>query len=223
MQTKIEKMESIIGYHFKNRKLSEYALTHPSYDSKCSYERLEFLGDLVLDAVVGINLFRQYPSAEESFLTDLKSAYVNSKYLHNVGIVLKLRKFIRHKNYEVPKMDNFVESIIGAIYLDSGWRKSEIFIKKFILNKKIDPIRNHKNILSSVSKKHFGIEPGYEIVSEKGLPHKRIYAVKTKIPGKRYVGKGTGRTKKDAEMQAAEDLLRKLGKHKFLNILSNQK
>lgn len=217
MQTKkIEKLESVIGYRFKNKKLLEQALTHPSYESAGSYERLEFLGDLVLDAVVGINLFREYPSAEESFLTDLKSAYVNSKYLHNAGISLKLAGFVRHKNYEVPRLDNFIEGLIGAIFLDSGWRKAEVFIRKAILNKKIEPIRNHKNILSTVSKKHFGIDTHYELVSEKGPAHKRKYVFKARIPGKKYVGRGTGSTKKDAEMQAAEDLLRKLAKCKSL-------
>jgi len=219
MQTqKIEKLESVMGYRFRRKKLLEQALTHPSYESAGSYERLEFLGDLVLDAVVGINLFREYPSAEESFLTDLKSAYVNSKYLHSAGVSLKLGRFVRHRNHEVPKLDNFVEGLIGAIFLDSGWKKAEAFIKKVILNKKIEPIRNHKNILSTVSKKHFGAETRYELISEKGPPHKRIYVFKARIPGRKYVGNGSGPTKKEAEMLAAEDLLRKLSKYKSRKI-----
>jgi ribonuclease III len=216
MQTKeIEKIESIVGYHFKNKKFLKQALTHPSYESAGSYERLEFLGDLVLDAVVGIYLFREYPSEEESFLTDLKSAYVNSKYLHNAGVALKIDRFIRHKNCEIPRLDNFIEGLIGAIFLDSGWRKAEVFIRKTILNRKIEPIRNHKNILSGVSKKYFGIDTSYELVSEKGPPHKRKYVFKARIPGRKYVGKGSGVTKKDAEMQAAEDLLLKLERYRF--------
>ncbi len=214
MQTKIKKLESVIGYRFKNKELMEFALTHPSYESKRSYERLEFLGDLVLDAIVGINLFSEYPDAEESFLTDLKSAYVNSKYLHNAGVTMKLEKFIRYRNCEVPRLDNFIEGIIGAVYLDSGWKKAEVLIKKIILNKKIEPIRNFKNILSTLSKRHFQIEPAYSVVSEKGLPHKKIYNVKVKIEGRKYVGRGSAGTKKDAEMQAAEDLLRKLEKYR---------
>ncbi len=215
---KIEKLESVIGYRFRKKELLVQALTHPSYESVGSYERLEFLGDLVLDAVVGINIFKEYPSAEESFLTDLKSAYVNSKYLHNAGLSMKLEKFVRYNNYEVPKLDNFVEGLIGAIFLDSGWKKAEIFIKKIILNKKIEPIRNHKNILAAVSKKHFGADAQYAPVSEKGPPHKKTYVFKAKIPGRKYVGRGAGSTKKDAEMQAAEDLLRKLSKYKSVSI-----
>lgn len=215
MQThRIEKLESILGYRFRRKKFLEQALTHPSYENVGSYERLEFLGDVVLDAIVGINLFKEYPSAEESFLTDLKSAYVNSKYLHDVGASLKLERFIRYKNYEVPRLDNFVEGLIGAIFLDSGWKKVEVFIKKFILNKKIEPMRNHKNILSGLARKHFGVDVRYEQVSEKGPPHKKVYVFKARIPGKKYVGRGSGSTKKEAEMLSAEDLLSKLSRYK---------
>ncbi len=219
MQEKLEEIESAIGYRFKNRKLLEQALTHPSYETTGSYERLEFLGDIVLDAIVGIILFKEYPSAEESFLTDLKSAYVNSRYLNNVGVTLKLERFIRHKSHEVPRLDNFVEGLIGAIFLDSGWKRAEDFVKKTILNKKIEPIKNYKNILSGLSKKHFGIDTHYELVSEKGPPHKRRYVFKARIPGIKYIGRGMGTTKKEAHMQAAKNLLQKLSKCNSFSIL----
>lgn len=204
-------LESIIGYRFKRKKLIEEALTHPSCDTGVSYERLEFLGDLILDAIVGLYLFKQYPEAPESFLTDLKAAYVNRKYLHNTGEEIKLQKFIHYKTHEIPRLDNFIEAIIGAIYLDSGWKKAEEFVKRFILNKRIEPIQNYKNILSSIAKKQFNTEPIYSIISEKGPPHRKTYTVKVKIPGKKYVGKGIAGNKKDAQMLAAKDLLQKLG------------
>ncbi|MCM8820433.1 MAG: ribonuclease III [Candidatus Omnitrophica bacterium] len=210
MQKNIEKLESVIGYRFKKKKLIEEAITHPSCDNGISYERLEFLGDLVLDAIVGTYLFKQHPSAPESFLTDLKAAYVNRKYLHKTGEDIKLHKFIQHRTSEVPSLDNFIEAIIGAIYLDGGWKRAEEFIKKFILNKKIGPIQNYKNILSSIARREFKTEPVYEIESEKGPPHKKIYTVKVRIPGKRYVGKGCAGNKKDAGMAAAKELLQKL-------------
>jgi len=216
MQEKIRKIESVIGHRFRKKGLIEQALTHPSCEGNGSYERLEFLGDLVLDAVVGINLFREYPSAEESFLTDLKAAYVNRKYLHNVGVSLKLQRFIRHRNFEIPRLDNFVEGIIGAVYLDGGWKKAETFIRKFILYRKMEPIRNYKNILSTLSKRHFNMEPSYAVVSEKGLPHKKTYDVRVRIAGKKHVGRGAGGNKKEAEMRAADDLLRKLEKYRHI-------
>lgn len=182
MQDKTKEIESIIGHKFKRKKFIEEALTHPSCDNGISYERLEFLGDIVLDVIVGISLFKEYPSAPESFLTDLKSAYVNRKYLQKVGEDMNLQKFILYKNYEIPHLDNFIEAIIGAIYLDSGWKKTGIFVKNFILNKKIQPMQNHKNTLASIARKQFKTEPIYEIVSEKGPPHKKTYQVKVKVP-----------------------------------------
>ncbi|MDD3725983.1 MAG: ribonuclease III [Candidatus Ratteibacteria bacterium] len=211
MQENIERLEEMIGYRFKRKHLIEEALTHPSCDNGISYERLEFLGDLILDAIVGITLFKKNPSASESFLTDLKSAYVNRKYLQKIGEDIKLHKCIQYRGYEVPHLDNFIEGIIGAIYLDSGWKSAETFVKRFILNKKIEPMQNYKNLLSSIARKEFKTEPVYQVISEKGPPHKKIYTVKVKIHGKRYVGTGKAGNKKDAEMSAAEELLRKLG------------
>ena len=124
---KIEKLEKYIGYEFKNKELLIQALTHPSYSNENSYERLEFLGDIILDAIVGVYLFKKYKNEDESFLTDLKSAYVNRNFLHKVGSHLNLRKYIRFKGHQISHLDNFVESIIGAIYIDGGWRRAENF------------------------------------------------------------------------------------------------
>ncbi|MCX8082158.1 MAG: ribonuclease III [bacterium] len=211
MQKKIEELEAVIEYRFKRKHLVEEALTHPSCENNISYERLEFLGDIVLDAIVGIHLFKEFPSAPESFLTDLKAAYVNKKYLHNTGENIKLQRFIQHRTSGIPSLDNFIEAIIGAIYIDSGWKKAETFVKKFILNKKIEPIQNYKNILSSIARRNFKTEPIYELISEKGPPHKKVYTVKVKIKGKKYVGKGIAGNKKEAGMLAAKQLLEKLG------------
>jgi len=208
-----KKLESVAGYSFKKKRYLEQALTHTSFDREGCNERLEFLGDLILDAIVGIYLFKKYPNADESFLTDLKSAYVNRRYLHDVGAFLKLQNFIRQVNYELPKLDDFVESLIGAIYLDGGWKGAEAFIKKFILNRKMKPISNHKNILAMVARNSFKAIPLYTLAKESGPAHKKKYTFKVKIPGRKYVGYGTGRNKKTAEMMAAEALLLKLQKY----------
>jgi ribonuclease-3 len=208
-----EKLEFLTGYVFKRKKLLQQALTHSSYNKEVNYERLEFLGDLVLDTIVGIYLFKKYPEADESFLTDLKAAYVNSRYLHEVGLFLKLGSFVKYINYELPKLDDFVESFIGAMYLDGGWKNTKIFVKKFILNKKIEPIKNYKNILSMVSKNCFDSEPIYTLSKEEGPPHKKEFKFKVKVIGKKYVGKGSGKNKKEAEMNAAKELLVKLKKY----------
>jgi ribonuclease-3 len=210
---KIRILEKKAGYQFKKKALPERALTHSSYDRDSCYERLEFLGDIVLDAIVGIHLFKAYPDSSESFLTDLKSAYVNSRNLHDTGMKLKLHDFINFNNYELPKLDDFVEAFIGALYLDGGWKNTEKFVKKFILSRKLEPMSNHKNILSMVAKKCFGSIPVYTLVKESGPSHRKVYRFKVKILGKRYAGYGKATCKKDAEMKAADDLLSKLKKH----------
>ena len=206
---KIEKLEKYIGYEFKNKELLIQALTHPSYSNENSYERLEFLGDIILDAIVGVYLFKKYKNEDESFLTDLKSAYVNRNFLHKVGSHLNLRKYIRFKGRQISYLDNFVESIIGAIYIDGGWRRAENFIKNFILKIPVEPLKDYKSLLYTFSIKISGFPPVYRIVNEKGPPHKRAYEVKVKIPRKKYVGRGKGRTKKEAEMNAAKNILQK--------------
>jgi len=208
MQT-IEKLEKIIGYEFRNKKLLKKALTHPSYSSENSYERLEFLGDLILDTIVGIYLFNKYKKERESFLTNLKSGYVNSKFLHNIGEEINLKEFIYYKTPEVPKLDTFVEGIIGAIYLDSGWESAKKFVKKFILSKKIAPLIDYKNLLNDIARKKFSSSVKYKLIKEVGPPHKKIFETEVEILGEKIVGKGKGFSKKESEILAAKDLLEK--------------
>ena len=206
---KIEKLEEQIGYKFKNKELLIKALTHPSYSNEDSCERLEFLGDIILDAIVGIYLFKKYKDKNESFLTDLKSAYVNRNFLHKIGTSLNLKKYIRFKGSKILYFDRFVESLIGAIYIDGGWRKVEKFVKNFILKIPLEPLKDYKTILYRFSIQISNSPPVYQIVKEKGPQHNKTYEVKVKIKGKRYVGRGKGRTKREAEMNAAKDILQK--------------
>ena len=103
-----------------------------------------------------------------------------------------------------------MEALIGAIYLDGGWKKVEKFIKKFILDKEMEPLKDYKNILQKISQKLKGAEPVYALVKEKGPPHDKEYEIKVKIPGIRKTGKGKGKTKKEAQLLAAKDILTKL-------------
>lgn len=206
----MEKLEKLINYKFKNKKLLEYSLTHSSYSKENSFERLEFLGDLILDVIVGIYLYKKHSKETESFLTDLKAAYVNKKYLTEVAKKLNIKSFIRYRGCEIRRLDRFVESLIGAIYLDGGWRNAEKFVKKFILDKKIKPLKDYKNILQKISQRLKNIDPVYILVKETGPPHDKKYEVKVKIPGIRKIGKGKGKTKKEAQLLAAKNLLTKL-------------
>lgn len=206
----IKKLEKALNYKFKNKNMVRKALTHPSFSNENSYERLEFLGDLILDAIVGVHIFKKYPKENESFLTNLKSSYVNKKFLQDVGERLEMQKYIKYNTSEVPKLDDSVEAIIGVIYLDGGWKNAERVIKKYILHKKIEPLMDYKGLLLNFAKKNFDSIVKYKIVKETGPDHKKKFEIKVKIDGKRRVGVGKAYTRKEAEMIAAQNLLEKL-------------
>jgi len=206
----MQKLEKIIDYKFKNKKLLTVALTHPSITHNESYEKFEFLGDLILNAIVGIYLFKKYNNKDEGFLTDLKSAYVNKNYLKEIADKINLKIFARYKEKNIKRTDKFLEALIGAIYLDGGLKKTEKFIKKFILNKELEPLKDYKNLILNYAKKFKGTEPIYEIVKIYGPCHKRKYEVKVKIKGIRKIGKGKGSSLKEAEILAAKSLYEKL-------------
>jgi ribonuclease-3 len=208
----MQKLERIIGYKFKNKKLLKMALTHPSFSHNESYEKLEFLGDLILDAIVGIYLFKKYKDKDEGFLTDLKSAYVNKNYLKEIADKINLKSFARYKGENIKRTDKFLEALIGAIYLDGGFKKAERFIKKFILSKELEPLKDYKNLILNYARKFKGTEPVYEIVKVYGPSHKRKYEVKVKIKGIRNVGRGKGNSLKEAEILAAKLLYEKISK-----------
>lgn len=205
-------VKRILGHTFRNRKILQLALTHPSVSLEDSYERLEFLGDLVLDFVVGTHLFRKHPKENEAFLTNLKSSYVNSNFLHAVGEELGLQKLIHYQGHTVPKLDNFLEAFIGALYLDAGLEKTATFIRKKILSKKVSPLIDYKNLLVTFARNRFGSGVEYKIVKVTGPEHRKVFEVKVKIPGRKRVGRGKAGSRRQAEAAAAQDLLHKLHK-----------
>ncbi len=206
----MQELEKIIGYRFRNKKYLEGALTHPSYSPDSSYERLEFLGDLILDTVVGIYLYKKYKDKNEEFLTNLKSSYVNNNYLKKICDEIQIMKFARHKNCNIKRTDRFLEALIGALYLDGGWIAVKKFIKNFILNRELEPLKDYKNLLLNYARKTKQVSPEYKIISEKGFPHKKEFVVKVKIKGIRKIGKGKGESIKEAELLAAKELYEKL-------------
>jgi ribonuclease-3 len=205
----MQRLEKIIEYKFKNKDLIQMALTHPSFSFYKSYEKLEFLGDLILDAIVGIYLYKKYKDKNEAFLTDLKSAYVNKNYLKEIADKIGLKNFASYKGDNIKRTDKFLEALIGAIYLDGGMKRAEKFIKKFILNKELEPLKDYKNLILNYARKIKGTEPIYEVIKMEGPPHKREYEVRIKIKGIRKVGRGKGNSLKEAEIIAAKSLYEK--------------
>ncbi len=218
-----ENFQKIIGYRIRNEKLFLEALLHRSflqYQSKphqrVSNERLEFLGDSILDLIVGKYLFDRYQNAEEGELTKIRSRLVNRKALVVYARELELNKYMfmsTSAEQAVKKgndsiLANAYEAIIAAIYLDSSFEEARKFVerqvlaavKKGILSTSDD---NYKSMLLEYAQGHgYGI-PRYGIVKEEGPDHDRIFTVEVTL-AEECIGRGSGRSKKEAEQQAAE-------------------
>ncbi|MCM8759255.1 MAG: ribonuclease III [Candidatus Omnitrophica bacterium] len=211
----IIKIEKKCGYKFKDPGLLITALTHSSYAHRYlveSNERLEFLGDAVLNFVVSAEIFKKNPLEDEQFLTELKSAYVNKNFLQKVGKKLSLGEGLRHIGLKDPRLDQVLESLIGAIYLDGGFVSAKKFIKKFILSHEIAPLRDYKGLLKTIAYERFGVTPDYKVKKIYGPPHRRRFLISVSIKNSRYLAQATGKTKKEAELKASMLLLNKIKK-----------
>jgi len=214
----IRTIEKKIGYEFKNKPLLERALTHASFDTTATknYQSLEFLGDSILDFVVAKKLMEINPDAHEGALTKNRAAIVSKEPLADEIDKLGLAKFLivgKGENaesiYSQAKIKSDIfESIIGAIYLDSG--KIEC-CEKFVLSK-LAPLFNgdskhllmkdFKTELNEYASKH-DLKIEYETLSSSGKPHEPTFVVAVKIDGLES-GKGEGKSKKEAEQHAAK-------------------
>ncbi len=211
-QTAIEKK---CGYRFKNKTYYKQAFSHRSISTKPreNYERLEFLGDAVIDIVVSRELMREFPEGDEGILTQKRSALVQKSFLSTMGQLLNLLDHIKiesnvdltQEKIALKQAANLYEALIGAIYLDGGLKSA----KKVIL----ETIWAHKELAwESVNYKGKLIElchlkqmenPKFLISNVSGPEHKKLFEVKVKIGKDLYPG-GIGSDKKTAEQQAAQ-------------------
>lgn len=221
------KFEEQTGLTFKDNHVLKSAFIHRSYlnehkGSKFeSNERLEFLGDAVLELVVTEYLYGNYPNPEGE-LTNWRSALVKGEMLAKVARTLKLGDYLflshgeeksggREKDYLLA---NTFEAVIGVIYLELGYEKAKDFIHKFLLIhlEEILDKGSHidaKSKLQERAQEKVGITPNYELHSEEGPDHNKIFTM-TAFIGERMVGKGKGSSKQVAEQKAAEDALKRL-------------
>ena len=223
-------VQKCISYRFKNLDYLITALKHRSYvysreqSGVHSNERLEFLGDAVLDLVVGEFFFNKFPRHREGQLTQLRSTLVNRKALARQARAMKLGRYVLLSTSEARSGGRFrhsilsdaYESIIGAIYLDGGLQPVRRFLHQSLLQElsaerpsEIDHSRNYKSALLEYTQGEGIGQPEYRVDSAVGPDHEKIFTIEVFVAGS-PVSKGTGTSKKNAEQDAARQAVEQL-------------
>jgi ribonuclease-3 len=208
-------LEKSLGYQFKNKKLITEALTHRSYKKEVNNERLEFLGDAVMDLIVGEYLFHLFPKAEEGTLSKLRAALVNEDSFTRLAKRLNLGKFLylspaeeNNNGREKPSiLSSAFEAVIGAIYLESGFEKAkEVALKllkeEFPVITPEELLKDYKTTLQEITQAHFGVVPEYRLISASGPDHKKEFEIGVFIHDKEYA-RAKGKSKKTAQQEGA--------------------
>lgn len=218
MNEQLKELEEKISYHFQDKHLLAQALTHSSYanehrlDHNHCNERLEFLGDAVLEIVTSDFLYHKYTEKPEGDLTKIRASIVCEPTLAYCAEAINLGSYLflgkgedatggRNRNSVVS---DAMEAVIGAIYLDGGFASAKEFIHKFILNdmehKKL--FYDSKTILQEIVQGHTDETLTYVLLKEEGPDHNKSFEVSAMLDGQE-IGRGIGRTKKSAEQRAA--------------------
>jgi ribonuclease-3 len=212
--------QEVISYRFRDPNLLREALTHASGANHrlVSNERMEFLGDAILGAIVCDMLYRRFPDYLEGDLTRIKSIVVSRRTCAKISERLEIDEFLvigkgMGSQVQSPSsmMADVFESLIGAIYLDGGMEAARPFIVRHI-GPEIDAVAegqagvNHKSHLQQVSQRQFGETPSYLLLDEKGPDHSKCFKIAARI-GTRNYAPAWGRNKKDAEQHAALNAL----------------
>lgn len=205
---------------FADKNLFLQALTHKSWvnehvGNRTSNERLEFLGDAVLEFIVSASIYKKFPDKEEGYLTALRANLVNTTNLSRIAKTLNLgdKIFLSKGEEETGGRENSsiladtVEAVIGAIYIDSGLDASEKFINEHIFTglEEIlrEPLKDNKSLLQEMVQSRGFPAPKYDVVKEEGPDHAKIFTVEVKFDSKTK-GIGSGKNKSEAEQEAAK-------------------
>ena len=227
-------LEAALGISFSDKSLLMRALTHRSHLNEDPHigaldnERLEFLGDAVLDFLTGEFLYHRFPEMHEGELTNLRSALVKRDTLARFAREIDLGDYMFISKGErsaggqsrVPLLAGAFEALVGALYLDQGLEAVKLFWQRFaephlqrILHERLD--KDAKSLLQELSQSAFQLKPMYQLTSEAGPDHAKEFVVEVRI-GERAMGIGHGRTKQSAEQEAAQvalELLAAEGHH----------
>jgi ribonuclease-3 len=225
--SKIEDFQKTINVQFKNLDLLEQVFVHRSYLNenpgfKLDHnERLEFLGDAVLELVTTEYLYSNFPNPEGE-LTNWRSALVKGERISQVAAELGLNDYLYLSKGEAQSIGksrqlilaNTFEALIGAIFLDQGYASAQDFITKNLLKYTNEIIekklyRDAKSSLQEISQDKYSITPNYSLISESGPDHDKIFVIGVNI-GENLVGQGKGSSKQEAEQDAAKNALEKI-------------
>jgi ribonuclease-3 len=221
-------IEGRLGYIFEDKELLTEALTHRSFyyenpdTSTAHNERLEFLGDSVLGFVIVEYLFLSDKNLTESVMAKIKSYLVKEAVLSEIADSLSLGKYLRLGKGEEATggrtkkslLSDTIEAVLGAIYIEGGYQKAQEVVLR-LFREKIDSIMrtavfaDYKTELQEKTQLLFGILPEYRLIKQEGEEHKKIFTIEVYVDGKKF-GRGTGKSKKEAETFAAREAILKL-------------
>ena len=217
-------LEERLGHAFQNRKLLETALTHPSFGGDHHvphYQRLEFLGDAVLELAISRHLFFELPEVDEGKLTRIRAALVREESLNRAARRIGLGAFIRLSvgeersgGREKPSiLSDVMEAVLAAVYLDAGFDEA-VRIIGMVLGEELRPevLKDHLDAKSRLQElmQRDGRMPSYDYLSMEGPPHAPVFAYRV-MDGEQELGRGSGTSKQNAQQAAARDALKRMG------------
>ncbi len=228
MKDNLEALESSIGVMFKNKGLLRESMTHRSYLNEnpnwefSHNERLEYLGDAVLELAVTEELYQKFPEAQEGQLTLLRAALVNYQFLAKISEEINLQKYLFLSRGEAKDssrakeviLANAIESLLGAIYLDQGYEVAAKFVKKYVTPSadevfKGGAYKDAKSLLQEIVQDKKKITPVYKLLEQTGPDHRKTFRMGVYV-GEDKVAEGSGLSKQEAELDAAKNALESL-------------
>ena len=235
-RSKLDRAQEILGYAFQDEGVLLSAITHPSATEgksvKFSYERLEFLGDSILGAIVASTAFHRFHELDEGGLTRIKVALVSGASLADVAAGLGFADVIVFGSSETgtgkrglhSALENVYEAVVAALFLDGGLPAAVDFVERTLVPRmSLDMASEPENPKSALQEKlqEDGITPTYKLVETQGPPHDRTFVAQV-YAGDKGLAQGVGRTKKEAESQAAKSTLARLSEFFGIGLTGEQ-
>ena len=215
----LDSLQKALGHSFRDERLLRLALTHPSAGLPEDNQRLEFLGDAVLQLCVSVALYGRHPADQEGSLTQLRQALVREETLAEAANRLEIGEYLRFDKGEAASggghkpsvLCDAMEAVLAAVYLDGGWEAAAALCARALNNFAAPPReKNWKSLLQEKTQRHGGCTSEYRIVSQEGPAHARVFTAEVLLRGV-VAGSGTGGTIKQAEQEAARAAMEKIG------------